>query len=103
MEVCLKARGTRHEAQGTRHRQNGIIQTVRTLRIRIIPRAHASELVEQADGSWVARVKAPPVDGRANDELIRMVARRFGLAPSRVWIRSGAASRTKLVCLEEQS
>ena len=55
------------------------------------------------DGSWIARVKAPPVDGKANAELIRLVASHFGLAASRVWIKSGAASRTKYVCLEEQS
>ena len=68
-----------------------------------MPRARVSELTEQPDGSWRARVKAPPVDGKANDELIRLVARHFGLAPSRVWIKSGETSRTKLVCLEEQS
>jgi uncharacterized protein YggU (UPF0235/DUF167 family) len=43
------------------------------------------------------------VDGKANAELIRLVASHFGLASSRVSIKSGATSRTKYVCVEERS
>jgi uncharacterized protein (TIGR00251 family) len=70
-----------------------------TLQIRVKPNARVSELIEEADGSWSARVKAPPVDGRANEALIALVARRFGCPKSAVSIRHGTRGRTKLVTI----
>ena len=46
------------------------------------------------------RVNAPPVDGRANDALCRLIAARAGVAPSRVSIVKGAKARDKLVRVE---
>lgn len=70
-----------------------------TIQVRVKPNARASELVE-GDGGWVARLKAPPVDGRANAELVRLVAERFGVPRSAVSIRSGAGGRLKLVDID---
>jgi hypothetical protein len=70
------------------------------LRIKVKPGARASELVQEADGSWAARLRSPPVDGRANKELIALVADRFRCPKSAVSIKSGAAARTKLVKIE---
>jgi len=72
-----------------------------TLRIRVKPNAHASTLEAQDDGTWLAQVKAVPVDGKANEELVRLVARHFNLRKSQVTIRSGASGRMKLVQLDE--
>ena len=74
---------------------------MRVLRVKVKPNAKASELSEQADGTWLAKVKAPPVDGKANEELIRLVAEHFGLRKSQVSIKSGASSRLKSVQIEE--
>lgn len=68
-----------------------------TLRIRVKPNARVSELRQEADGSWVARLKAPPVDGKANAELVDLVAERFKCRKAAVTIKTGAAGRTKLV------
>lgn len=46
------------------------------------------------------RISAPPVDGRANDELIRFLARAFGVAKSAVHIEQGASGRQKTVRVE---
>ena len=43
------------------------------------------------------RLHAPPVDGKANEELVALVARHFGCSKSAVRIKSGAASRLKRV------
>lgn len=67
------------------------------LRIKAKPGSRVSTLEAQADGSWVARLKAPPVDGKANAELIALVAAHFGCRKSEVSIRSGTAGRMKLV------
>jgi uncharacterized protein (TIGR00251 family) len=69
----------------------------RVLRIRVKPGSRVSELIEQPDGSWLARVKAPPVDGKANEALIELVAAHFAVRRNQVRIRSGASSRSKTV------
>ena len=70
---------------------------MRTLRVKVKPNARESALEEQADGTWVARVKAPPVDGKANAELVRLIAEHLGVPRSAVEIKSGGSSRLKLV------
>jgi uncharacterized protein (TIGR00251 family) len=67
------------------------------LQIRVKPRARSSSLEQTSDGTWTARLKSPPVDGRANKELIALVAERFACPKSAVEIRSGASGRVKLV------
>lgn len=71
------------------------------LQIRVKPRARVSELTQAADGTWIARLNAPPVDGKANAELIRLVAERFKCPKTSVTIKSGASGRTKLVLVEQ--
>ena len=46
------------------------------------------------------RVTAPPVDGKANDALCRLVAKAAGVAPSRVTVVSGQTSRDKVLEVE---
>ena len=70
------------------------------LHVRVKPRARVSLLTAQNDGAWLAQLKSPPVDGKANDELVALVARHFGCSKSAVSIKSGASGRTKLVRIE---
>ena len=74
-------------------------QTI-TLQVKVKPRAKTTEIVQSADGTWVAKLKSPPVDGKANDELIALIAQKFHCAKSQVTIKAGAASRTKIVRVE---
>ena len=67
------------------------------LQIKAKPGSRVSALEAQPDGTWIARLKAPPVDGKANAELVALVAARFGCRKSEVLIRSGAGGRIKLV------
>lgn len=70
---------------------------VETMLVRVKPRARTSSLEQRPDGQWVAQLKAPPVDGKANEELIALVARHFGCRKSAVEIARGATARTKLI------
>ncbi|HTQ77585.1 MAG TPA: DUF167 domain-containing protein [Burkholderiales bacterium] len=70
------------------------------LRIKVKPNARASSLEQAPDGTWQARLKSPPVDGKANAELVALVAERFHCLKSAVTIRAGAAGRMKLVKVE---
>ena len=67
------------------------------LQVKVKPRARVSSLAQSPDGSWFAQLKAPPVDGKANQELVALVAREFSCAKSAVSIKSGASGRLKLV------
>jgi uncharacterized protein (TIGR00251 family) len=69
--------------------------------VKVKPNAGISELLQADDGTWLAKLKAPPVDGKANHELIALVARQFECRRSSVSIKSGAAARMKLVKIEE--
>jgi uncharacterized protein len=68
--------------------------------VRLQPRARATGLVAVRDGVLVARVSAPPLDGRANEALRRLLANRLKVALSRVTIMRGDRSREKLVAIE---
>ena len=71
-----------------------------TIQVKVKPKSKVSGLDQSSDGTWVAKVKAPPVDGRANEELIALVAQRFGVRKAQVSIKSGASGRLKLVQIE---
>lgn len=68
-----------------------------TFTIRVVPRASKSEIVGEVDGSLKVRISAPPVDGAANEEVIKVLAQVFGVAKSNVSIVSGKTSKTKRV------
>jgi uncharacterized protein (TIGR00251 family) len=74
---------------------------VKLLTIKVKPGARTSVLVAQDDGSWLAQVAAPPVDGAANEALIRLVAAHFGLRRAQVRLKSGATSRTKRIEIDD--
>ena len=73
-----------------------------TLRVKVKPGARTSSLAPQPDGTWLARVAAPPLDGRANEALIALVATHFGVRKARVTIRSGATARLKTIDIAAQ-
>jgi len=70
------------------------------LQVKVKPNARASVLTQVEDGSWLAQLRSPPVDGKANEELIGLVAGHFGVARSAVLIRRGASGRTKFLSVE---
>jgi uncharacterized protein (TIGR00251 family) len=65
--------------------------------VKVRPNCRTSVLRREDDGAWVAELKAPPVDGKANAELVRLIARHFACPTSAVSVKTGAASRTKLI------
>ena len=70
------------------------------IKVRVKPNSRVSTLDEQDDGTWLARIKSPPVDGKANAELVALIAQRFGLRKAQVSISSGAGARMKLVDID---
>jgi uncharacterized protein len=71
-----------------------------TLRVKVKPNARSSSLEQLPDGTWVARLKSPPVDGRANEELMALVADHFHCRKAAVLSRVGGSGRTKLLAVD---
>lgn len=74
------------------------------LRLKVTPRASREAvegLVEDAQGNLVLKVKVTVVaeDGKANDAVIALLSKQFGIAKSRLEIIRGASSRTKVIRL----
>jgi uncharacterized protein len=67
------------------------------LQVRVKPRSSRSRILEPRDGCLIVALAAPPVDGEANAELIRLLATATGLPKAAITVASGAKSRTKLL------
>lgn len=68
-----------------------------TFSVRVVPRASRTEIVGEHDGALKIRVAAPPVEGAANEELIKFLAKTFGVSKSAVEIVAGEQARHKSV------
>ena len=71
--------------------------------VRVTPRSSKNEVVGMVEGVLKVRLKAPPVDGAANEELRKVLAEEFDVPRSNVEIVSGHASRTKRVRITDKS
>jgi uncharacterized protein (TIGR00251 family) len=67
------------------------------LTVKVKPNSKQQSIQEQPDGSLMVHLKSPPVDGKANQELIVLLAKKFNLSKSSIAIKSGFSSRNKLV------
>ncbi|MCW5966556.1 MAG: DUF167 domain-containing protein [Bryobacterales bacterium] len=67
-----------------------------TVAVRVKPGAKADSVEPRPDGSLLIQVKAPPVDGKANEAVVALLAKHFGVKRSGVILKRGASSRNKL-------
>ena len=63
------------------------------LPVRVIPRASRTMLAGVRDGRLLVRLNAPPLDGAANEALIRLLAKQLGVARRGVRIVGGHRAR----------
>ena len=68
-----------------------------TFSVRVVPRASRSEIVGEHDGALRVRIAAGPVEGAANDELVRLLARALDAPRSDIEITGGKSSKLKTV------
>jgi len=67
------------------------------LRVRVQPRASRPGVAGARAGALLVRVSAPPLEGAANEALLRLLGRELGVAPSAIRILRGAAGREKVL------
>jgi uncharacterized protein (TIGR00251 family) len=70
------------------------------LQVKVKPNARENRLTESKDGVWLASIKALPVDGKANEALIELVAGHFKVRRRQVSIAAGSTSRLKRLFIE---
>jgi len=74
-----------------------------TFNVRVVPRASRSEIAGEFDGALRVRLAAPPVDGAANRELIRVLAKELKVPQNSIDIVAGLASKSKTVSIRDVS
>lgn len=67
--------------------------------VRVVPRASRSEIIGEQDGSLRVRLSSAPVQGAANEELMRILARALKVPRTSVAIVAGPTSRFKRVAI----
>jgi uncharacterized protein (TIGR00251 family) len=83
-----------------REHRNGI-----TLAVKVIPNASRSEL-RLDEGRLIARLAAPPLEGKANRELVKIIAKTIRIPQGSIEILQGKTGREKVVLIvgaEKQS
>lgn len=73
-------------------KDNGI-----TFTVRVQPRASQSKIVGEIEGSLKVKIAAPPVDGEANEELIRFLSKWFEVPKRQIEIISGETAKNKII------
>lgn len=73
------------------------------LQVKVKPNSKKQNIEESADGSFTVHLKSPPVDGKANKELIEVLAEKFDVPKSQIRIKSGLSSKTKLIEIDTDS
>ena len=68
--------------------------------VRVKPRASSTRVSGERAGRLLVEVSAPPVDGRANEAVCRLLAKAVGVRPSAVSLVGGERGRDKLVRIE---
>lgn len=69
------------------------------LAVRVITGARKTVIAGEENGRLKVRLQAPPVEGKANKELLKLLARSLGLSKGQVRLKSGERSRDKTVLL----
>jgi uncharacterized protein (TIGR00251 family) len=68
-----------------------------TFSVRVIPRSPKAEIVGEYDGALKIKLKSPPVDGAANNELIRFLSKLLEVPKANIEIVAGEATRSKRI------
>ena len=68
-----------------------------TFSVRVVPRASKNQIVGKQGDELRIRLNAPPVDGRANEALVKFLAASLGVSQGQVEIVAGVSSRHKVV------
>jgi len=68
------------------------------IQVKVKPRSKTEDVTQEMDGDvYVVRVKEPPVEGRANRAVLKLLAKHLAVPESRIRIVSGFSSKNKVI------
>jgi len=70
---------------------------MKVFRVKVKPASRQQLFRREDDGSLTVHLKSPPIDGKANQELIQVLANAFSVSKSSIRIKSGASAKNKWV------
>lgn len=74
----------------------------RLLKVKVTPRGSRNEIIgELPDGTLRVKLTAPPVDGAANDELLKFLSKEWNIPGPKIQIKSGYTSRLKTIIIDD--
>lgn len=71
------------------------------IRAKVKPNSKTEEVIQEGDG-FVIKVKEPAREGKANQAVIKLLARHFGVPQSQIRIASGLGTRSKVIEIAER-
>ena len=71
------------------------------LNIKVIPRSSRNEIIRLDEKNWKIKLTAPPADGKANSSLIKILAKEFKIAKSKIKIVKGLKEKNKTVEIDQ--
>ena len=66
-------------------------------KVKVKPNSKQQKIIDEIDGSLTIHLKSPPVDGKANIELIKLLSEKFNVPKSSIYIKHGLSYRQKVV------
>ena len=71
------------------------------IRVKVKPNSKCQKVEQSEEGTWIVRVKSPPIDGKANQELIKLLAKNFKVPQKQITIKAGLSAKSKLIEIAE--
>ncbi|MBI1805385.1 MAG: DUF167 domain-containing protein [Ignavibacteriae bacterium] len=65
--------------------------------VRVKPNARKNEVKDLGEGKYIVSVTAPPVDGKANEKVVEVLAEYFGKPKRAITIMRGVSGRSKVI------
>ncbi|MGV0029202.1 DUF167 domain-containing protein [Phormidesmis priestleyi] len=71
------------------------------IQVKVKPNSSQQKIEIQEDGTLIVFLRSPPIDGKANEELIKLLSKEFDVSKSCITIRSGRSSKIKRVEIDQ--
>ena len=67
------------------------------IKVKVKPNSRQQKIEQSDDGTWIVNLKSQPIDGKANQELIKLLAQYCQVTKKQITIKTGQTTKTKLV------
>lgn len=67
------------------------------IKVKVKPNSRQQKIEQSDDGTWIVKLKSQPIDGKANQELIKLLAQYCQVTKKQITIKTGQTTKTKLV------